>query len=268
MRSLTAIIIPARLGSNRVQRKMLEVIEGKSVIQRSYERAAVAKNAFITFVATDSEEIADHLKDLNYKSMVIPGNFANGTERVSWAARLPICSKADIIINVQGDEILFDSEILDEMVDLLQSDLTISAVTCYKKRKGASDAHTVKLIRDEHGNLLDLNRDITEEDDTYNEHVGIYAFRKEGLHRLMATPLSKDARRLDIEGIRMIDSKLKVIAIEHKGETLSVNTHDDLRAARKLFSPDTAQVKKKVKRVPKKRLVKKAPKKKAKKKEK
>lgn len=235
MRSITAILVPARLNSKRLPGKMLKKIGGVTVVIRALANTFECQNAYISAVVTDSTEIVGEVISMGHLAYYSPLPFNNGTERVAFFANMPVFSKADIIINVQGDQIEFDPLILDKMVDALQADLTRDAVTLYKRSTRATTRSTVILAMDAKGRLLDLCRSTLSEGTEHLEHIGVYAFRREALEKCVRSPLSAVARERDIEGIRMYEAGLNVHCMEHEGRVLGVNTKDDLDFARRLY---------------------------------
>src|SRR6185369_11354276 len=98
----TAIIIPSRLGSTRLPRKPLHIIEGMTLIERVYRQCKKATNNDMVLIATDSDEIAHHVNQFGAGVIMTPESCANGSERVSYAAK-HLSDDFDIIMNVQGD---------------------------------------------------------------------------------------------------------------------------------------------------------------------
>src|SRR5690349_4083868 len=96
------IVIPARLASTRLPRKLLLADTGKTLIQHTYEAASRARKPSGVLIATDSEEIASEVRRFGGSAVMTSVDLASGTDRVAQAAAtLP---NADIIVNVQGDE--------------------------------------------------------------------------------------------------------------------------------------------------------------------
>src|SRR5579883_672103 len=115
----TAIIIPSRLGSTRLAKKPLRLISGMTLVERVYRRCSSARGVDLLAVATDSEEIASHVRSFGGEVIMTPEDCTTGTERVGVAAR-SIPDDIDIIINVQGDEPLIEPVVIDALHDLFE----------------------------------------------------------------------------------------------------------------------------------------------------
>src|SRR4030042_2767169 len=99
-------IIPARCGPQRLPAKPLADIAGKPMIQHVYERTARASLVAEVIVATDAERVASAVRAFRGHAVVTPASLQSGTDRVAFAARS--LERADIVVNVQGDEPLID----------------------------------------------------------------------------------------------------------------------------------------------------------------
>src|SRR5581483_12389581 len=114
-----AIVIPARWASTRFPGKPLAMIAGVSLIQRVYERAALARRAKAVFVATDDARIADHVRGFGGRVVLPHGEFQSGTDRIAASLAL-LGEEFDRIVNVQGDEPLIGAGSIDAVIDALQ----------------------------------------------------------------------------------------------------------------------------------------------------
>jgi 3-deoxy-manno-octulosonate cytidylyltransferase (CMP-KDO synthetase) len=114
----TAVIIPSRLASVRLPRKPLHVIDGVSLVERVWRQAKQASNVDV-YIATDSDEIADHVMSFGGECIMTPAECESGTERVAIAARsLP--GEYDVIINVQGDEPLIKPSVIGDVAKIFE----------------------------------------------------------------------------------------------------------------------------------------------------
>ena len=99
--SKVALVIPARMGSTRLQRKALADIEGKPMVVRVAERGAMVRGVGKVIVATDSQEIVKEVEKAGFEARMTPESLASGTERVAFVAK---DLGDDVIVNLQGDE--------------------------------------------------------------------------------------------------------------------------------------------------------------------
>ena len=195
-------IIPARLESTRLPRKMLLAETGKPLIQHTWEAAKQAKLLDQVIVATDSEEIVD--VDAEIPGMfVLTGDHASGTERCAEAAKA--FPDATIIINIQGDEPDIDSSIIDRVaMRLLSPDVDIVTVSAPLLPESISDPSVVK-VRMRPGGQPDFCREIDPRY-TWRHHVGVYGFRAEALQKAVALPPVEAEQAQRLEQLRWIEA--------------------------------------------------------------
>src|SRR5262245_23856336 len=118
----STVIIPARLASTRLPRKLLLAETGKPLIQHTYEAASRATRPTGVVVAADCEEIATVVRSFRGRVELTSPECASGTDRVAEIARkLP---DVEIVVNVQGDEPGIPARAIDLAVELLESDPT------------------------------------------------------------------------------------------------------------------------------------------------
>ena len=232
MRQLGAIILPARLNSKRVEKKLLREVGDKTVLQLAYENAKRAKQPYVVAIATDSEnELYSHARSFCPVVVKTDTSIRCGTVRVAHASKYKAFSKADIIVNVQADEIEIDPSVIDEVFTMLANDVHLDMVTVVKKRsrsENPSANSTVQAIVEE-GKLVDLKRFETDSaDDDYLEHIGIAGFRKAALYKYMKlTPSSRD-RAQGNEYLTAIDNNFRIGIVYYEGSSKAINTEEDI----------------------------------------
>lgn len=112
---MTAIgIIPARLSSTRFPGKLLERINGKSLIAMVYENALKSTILDRVIIATEDEVIAEEARRIGAEHILTPNSFATGTDRIAWAYRR-LELDYDIVYNIQGDEPLLSPKLIDDL---------------------------------------------------------------------------------------------------------------------------------------------------------
>src|SRR5262245_32141335 len=116
------LVIPARLASTRLPRKLLLAETGQPLIQHTYEAARKATRAAGLVVAADHEEIAAAVRGFGGQVVMTSPDCASGTDRVAEVARQ--MSDVDVFVNVQGDEPDISAEAIDLAVELLERDST------------------------------------------------------------------------------------------------------------------------------------------------
>ena len=234
MRQLAAVILPARLNSIRANKKLLRDLGGKSVLQTAYENAKKAKQPYVVGIASDStEEMLKHSRSFCPVVVQTDSSIRCGTSRVAKASLNNAFSKADIIVNVQSDEIDVDPSVIDDVIQKLCDNVHLDMVTVVKPRtksEAPSANSTVQAILDEEGRLVDLVR-FTEDKavSDYLEHVGIAGFRKTALYKYMKLDPSERDRLQGNEYLTAIDNNFRIGIVEYKGAVQAINTEEDFK---------------------------------------
>ncbi|SDT84204.1 3-deoxy-manno-octulosonate cytidylyltransferase [Desulfobacula phenolica] len=230
-------VIPSRFGSKRFNGKPLATIAGKPMIQRVYEQAVKAKNIERVIIATDDDRILKVVEGFGGEAVMTSSNLRSGTDRVAETANLLNLGPDEIIVNIQGDQPLFNSECLDQLVEPFQTDpeLTMSTLAVQiKENKDASDPGNVKVIFDKNGFALYFSRseipharDKSTEVDIY-KHLGFYAYKKSFIDTISALPDSTLESIEKLEQLRVLEYgyKIKVIITEH--DSPSVDRPEDI----------------------------------------
>ena len=236
----TVAIIPARYGSQRLPAKPLADIAGKPMIQHVYERTARASLVAEVIVATDDERVASAVRAFRGHAVVTPASLQSGTDRVAFAARS--LERANIVVNVQGDEPLIDPAMIDQAIQPLVMDSTIAVGTLVRKIETVTELNNpgvVKVVLDSQGYCLYFSRSVIPflrdhaalewlKHHTYHKHIGLYVFRREFLAhyaRLPQTPLELAEK---LEQLRILEHGYRIKATVTHRDTLPVDTQQDL----------------------------------------
>ncbi|MBW3539762.1 MAG: NTP transferase domain-containing protein, partial [Planctomycetes bacterium] len=123
----TVGIIPARLASSRLPRKLLLAETGRPLIQYAWEAACRANALDEVLVAADCEEIAAAVRRFGGRAE-LTGEHASGTDRVAEVVRRA-CPDAELIVNLQGDEPEMDPANIDRLVETLRRHPTAEMAT-------------------------------------------------------------------------------------------------------------------------------------------
>ncbi|MFZ1082788.1 MAG: 3-deoxy-manno-octulosonate cytidylyltransferase, partial [Candidatus Kryptoniota bacterium] len=152
--------IPARYGSTRFPGKPLALIAGTPMIQHVYEQVCEAKKVHEVFVATDDMRIAEAVANFGGKFVMTQPSLKSGTDRCAAAARK---KKADIVVNVQGDEPIISPNTIDAAISALlksrESLLSTAAVPIHDHDMLFSE-NAVKVVTDKKGNALYFTRNV------------------------------------------------------------------------------------------------------------
>lgn len=224
-------IIPARMGSTRFPGKPLAELHGRPMVEWVYREAAATELLEPVFVATPDAEILACCRERRIPAIPTSAGCRNGTERVNDAMRqLAQRDPDEIVLNIQGDEPTIRPEALDALARAF-NDPEVRIASLYFKPAAAgftSDRNRVKVLVDEAGDALFFSRSILAGAQwrAYGQHVGIYAYRREILAALAELEPSPS-----LEQLAWMRAGYKIRMVELDGETVAVDTAEDLRRA-------------------------------------
>ena len=222
-------VVPARLNSVRLPRKILADLNGKPLIAHIMERALEAKSLDKVILAVDSEETIKTLEQYNFDMVLTSSDHVSGTDRI--AEVIDEIPDAEIIINIQGDEPLIEADVIDSLVDSF-NDSTVNISTIVSTKLTVSDLlnpNVVKAIVNEHQDAIEFKRNIFDlEIGGVYRHVGIYGFRRESL--IAFTRLDPSVREVEsrLEQLRALDNGMPIRATVTNYDSHSVDTQADL----------------------------------------
>lgn len=243
IRSTSHIVIPARLASTRLPRKLLLSQSGKSLIQHTYEAAQRASRPVGVCVAADHPEILDEVRSFGGLAEMTDPKAASGTDRVAEVARR--MEDVDIIVNVQGDEPELAGESIDLVIGLLEEDPTAvmsTLATPIRSRRQLEDPACVKVVFDRQGRALYFSRSPIPHPRTwedvllhgnpphFHQHVGLYAYRREFLLQLADMPQCRLERIENLEQLRVLDAGHSILVGVVDEPTFGIDTAEDYRA--------------------------------------
>jgi len=232
MRMRAVAVIPARLASTRMPRKMLREIGGKPLVGWVYEAVRSSPLLDEVIIATDSEEIVSVCESHGWKVQMTSADHRSGTERVHEISQ---SVDADIYLNVQGDEPLTRTEHIAGLIELMR-DPGVQVGTL-KTRAAAADIDNpsaVKVVTDSVGRALYFSRATIPYDrdsarPAYFKHLGFYAYRKPALDRFVALSESTLERSERLEQLRFLENGIPIHVVETSHDTIGVDTEEDLR---------------------------------------
>lgn len=222
-------VVPARLNSVRLPRKILADLNGKPLIAHVMERALEAKSLDKVILAVDSEETIKTLEQYNFDMVLTSSDHVSGTDRI--AEVIDEIPDAEIIINIQGDEPLIEAGVIDSLVDSF-NDSTVNISTIVSTKLTVSDLlnpNVVKAIVNEYQDAIEFKRNIFDlEIGGVYRHVGIYGFRRESL--IAFTRLDPSVREVEsrLEQLRALDNGMPIRATVTNYDSHSVDTQADL----------------------------------------
>ena len=234
-------VIPARLGSTRLARKVLRELAGRPMVEWVWRAAKASGLMDPVVVATDSEEVAARCRERGIPVVMTSEDCASGSDRVREVAR---SIDADIYVNIQGDEPTLTPDFFVPLLKLFERDeveVGTLAVECPREEWGNPNA--VKVVTALDGRALYFSRAAIPFDREgagagvgagfpgYRKHLGIYAYRKAALEwfaALKPSPLELAER---LEQLRMLENGMAVYVAEAPGDTIGVDTEKDLQRA-------------------------------------
>jgi len=226
-------IIPARLESTRLPRKVLRVINGRPMLAYVYEAVRACGDLDDIIVATDSEEIVEVCRGSGWNVCVTSSTHRSGTDRVYEVAQ---AVAADVYVNVQGDEPMARREHLDALLQLMTRDgVQVGTLKTPCAAQDIDNPNAVKVVTALDGRALYFSRATVPFDRdgagkvSYFKHLGFYAYRKAALEAFCAWPESQLERSERLEQLRFLDNGVAIHVAETPFDTVGVDTEEDLR---------------------------------------
>lgn len=237
--SKTAIIIPARYGSKRLQGKPLLKVCNKPIIQWVWEKAIQVKSADIVIIATDNKEIYDCAKSFGANVEMTSEHHKCGSDRiVEVAEKYPELS---YIINLQGDEPMINTSCVEEVIKLLKEDnnADISTLVSEIKNEDVDDPNTVKCVKDINGYAMYFSRSkIPYERNMgiakFYKHIGIYGYKREALFKMTKFPQPEIEQAESLEQLRALYNGMKIKTSVVEYNAIGIDTIEDFNAFKKL----------------------------------
>ena len=232
-------VIPARLASTRLTRKVLREIAGEPMVSWVYRAARACSRLDDVLIATDSAEVLSFAESRGYRAAMTPAECASGTDRVYAVAQ---SIEADIYVNIQGDEPLLRPEHLDALLGPMtrpEVEVTTLATRCSPDQ--VHNPNAVKVVAAANGRALYFSRATLPYDRdnvggfAYRKHLGIYAYRKNALKRFPGLlPSSLEAAE-KLEQLRFLENGIDVYVADTPYDTIGVDTEEDLRRVEEIL---------------------------------
>jgi len=225
-------VIPARLASTRMPRKMLREIGGQPLIGRVYSAVRSSPLLHDVIIATDSDEIIAVCQRNGWKAELTSAAHRSGTERVHEISQ---SVAADIYLNVQGDEPLTRSEHIAALMEAMQNPVAqVGTLMTPAAPVDIDNPSAVKVVADSAGRALYFSRATIPYDrdgarSNYFKHLGFYAYRKSALDRFAALPESPLERSERLEQLRFLENGIPIYVVKTPYDTVGVDTEEDLR---------------------------------------
>src|SRR5271157_1628044 len=207
-------VIPARLSSTRLSRKVLRVIAGRPMVEWVWRAASASGLMDPVVVATDSDEVASVCRERGIPVAMTRADCPSGTDRVREVAR---AVDADIYVNIQGDEPTLTPDFFPPLLKLFErTEVQISTLAVRCPPQEIQNPNAVKVVAALDGRALYFSRATipfdrdAHGDAGYRKHLGIYAYRKAALEQFASLPPSWLERVERLEQLRLLENGIGI----------------------------------------------------------
>ena len=237
------IIIPARLDSTRLPKKILADIKGKTMIRRVFEQAEKVKGSNV-YVACGDPQIASEVRKFGGRYVMTDPELPSGTDRIYSAfSQLRLTRDIEYIVNLQGDVPNIDPAVIEQAINVLEQEAECDIATAvieFTDSAKAEDPNVVKAITGfEDGRDVAECSDFTrgkpqDKDGAYYEHIGIYVYRKRALEKFVKLYQSPRELSEKLEQLRALENNMRIFAclIDQDQRPINVDTEASLEMAR------------------------------------
>jgi 3-deoxy-manno-octulosonate cytidylyltransferase (CMP-KDO synthetase) len=226
-------VIPARLASTRLSRKVVREIAGRPMLAYVYEAARSCSQLDDVIVATDSEEIVNLCRKSGWNVRLTSAQHRSGTDRVQEVAQT---IDADVYVNVQGDEPLARREHVELLLKGMQREnIQIATLKTPCPAEDVANPNAVKVVTAADNRALYFSRATIPFDRDragqvrYFKHLGFYAYRKAALNSFCIWPESELEKSERLEQLRFLDHNVAIHVAETPFDTIGVDTEEDLK---------------------------------------
>ena len=231
-------MIPARLEASRFPKKLIQDLNGKTVIERTFQAAVETGLFHEVYVVTDAQEIG---RLFNQNQVIYSEKeHETGSDRLAEAAAK---IEADVIVNVQGDEPFIDTQSLGLLVDVFKKDAEeqidlASLKTPIEDEAQINNPNVVKVICDQNDFAMYFSRSAIPYnraqliDVLHYKHIGVYAFRKDALIEFSKLEIKALEAAEKIEAIRFLEHNRTMKMVTTQIDNVGIDTPEDLERAR------------------------------------
>ena len=224
-------VIPARLASSRLPRKLLREIGGEPLLAYVYRGVRSSDLLEDVVVATDSEEIMEVCQKNKWHARMTSPRHRSGTERVHEIAG---AIAAEVYVNVQGDEPMVRAEHIAELLHMMKDpSVLVGTLKTPAADADINNPNAVKVVTDSAGWALYFSRatipfDREGSGSRHYKHLGFYAYRRPALDRFYNLPESSLEKSERLEQLRFLENGIPIMVAETPFDTVGVDTEEDL----------------------------------------
>lgn len=234
-------IIPARYASTRFPGKPLALLGNKPVIQHVYEQASSVLSD--VWVATDDDRIREAVEKFGGRVVMTRADHKSGTDRIEEAAE-KTGTQADVVINIQGDEPFVQPSQIKTLMQLFDNAETQIGTLGkhFENIEAVNNPNSPKIVTDKQGFALYFSRSVIPyirgaQDNEwlshfpFLKHLGLYAYRREVLHKITQLPQSSLEIAESLEQLRWLENGYRIRVGLTDVETVGIDTPEDLQRA-------------------------------------
>lgn len=241
-----SVVIPARLASTRLPRKVLLDIAGKPMLERVHQQAMASKASEV-IIATDSDEVVEVAEGFSAKVIKTRADHPSGTDRLQEVAQALGFANDHIIVNVQGDEPLLPPVLIDQVaINLARNEHSGIATLCeaIQTLEEINNPNAVKVVFDCNGRALYFSRapipfardGFSIDMSAWYRHIGIYAYRSGFLHDFVSWPPAAVEQIEQLEQLRALHRGVAIhVDVAMQSVPAGVDTEADLAVVRAFF---------------------------------
>jgi len=239
-------VVPARFASTRFPAKIIAPLAGKPLVLHAYDRAKQARLVDEAVIATDADEVAEAVKPFGAQCRMTRADHPTGTDRI---AEVAADHRADIIVNVQGDEALLDPGAIDATIQALLDDPDAVMATARHPLRSADriqDPNVVKCVTDRRGRALYFSRapiphirDAADREgagQVHWQHIGLYVYRKDFLLHYAGLPQTPLEQLEKLEQLRVLEHGYAIAVVDTAYEGIGVDVPEDLERVKALLA--------------------------------
>ena len=234
-------IIPARHASTRFPGKPLALIAGVPMIQRVWERARQSKHLRDVWIATDDARIAEVCEDFGARCVMTSSDHPTGSDRL---AEVAAGLDDDIVVNIQADEPLIESRVVDATVEALMQDPGTPMATAVHRADPEilGDPNCVKVVLDRSQYALYFSRSAiphprgTAAEPAPWQHIGVYAYQREFLLEFARLPRTPAEESEQLEQLRALEHGHRIrAAVIESWQSIGVDLPEDVKRVERLL---------------------------------
>ena len=238
----TLVIIPSRLSASRLPGKPLLKVNGLSIISHVYKRAEQA-NIGEVIVAAEDQEIVDDVKKNGGQAIITKNYHKTGTDRIYEALTKFDNSKIDLVMNLQGDEPLMNTNDIKRLNNrMIESNSNLGTLaSAISIKRLFKNENVVKVTTKESLTIsnfpeaINFSRKIFDQKRKIYQHLGIYCYKKETLKKFVSFNQSANEIKYRLEQHRALENKIKINVALAETTPIGVDTKEDFLAIKKIM---------------------------------